>query len=71
MNTYHLEICEFANLSDRDHDGSNKSVFGDVVDETIDSRAESHLGHDLTRAWGFYRATRYRGKGRVRFIRVL
>ena len=26
----------------------DKSVFGVVVDETLDSRTDSHLGHDIT-----------------------
>ena len=48
MNADYLEICEFTNLCERSFGGGDKSVFGVVIDETLDSRTDSHLGHDIT-----------------------
>ena len=48
VNADYLEICEFTNLSERGLGSGDESVFGVVIDETLDFRADSHLGHDIT-----------------------
>ena len=48
MDTDHFKICEFTDFCERGLRSGDEPVFGVVIDETLDLRADCHLGHDIT-----------------------